>query len=69
MNERRDLSEVQRIGFALANRRESAGLTRHQLAKIVGTSSGHLKRIERGEVNPRLGLVLRLASAIGWVIR
>lgn len=66
---RRELNEVQRIGFALANRREREGLSRGELARAVGTSAAHLAKIERGEVNPRLGLVLRLGSALGWVIR
>ena len=66
---RRRLGEVQRLGFALANRRERQGLSRVELARAVGTSVAHLAKIERGEVDPRLGLVLRLGSALGWVIR
>lgn len=66
---RRRLGEVQRIGFALANRREREGLSRAELARGVGTSAAHLAKIERGEVDPRLGLMLRLGSALGWVIR
>ena len=66
---RRDLNEVKRLGFALANRREREGLSRIELARAVGTSVAHLAKIERGEVDPRLGLVLRLGSALGWVIR
>lgn len=65
----RNLSEVKRIGFALQNRRSDAGVSRQRLAEVSGTSAYYIGQIERGEVDPRLSLVLKLGSAIGWVIR
>jgi len=63
----RDPGGVQRIGFALGDRRERQGVSRKDLARVVGTTVPYLERFERGEVNPRLDLVLRLGSALGWV--
>lgn len=67
--ERRQLGEVKRMGFALQNRREQQGISRAYLAKCCGTSASYIARIEAGEVDPRLSLVLKLGSALGWVIR
>jgi transcriptional regulator with XRE-family HTH domain len=48
----RDPGGVQRIGFALQNRRLQEGVTRAKLAKICGTSPRYIGEIEKGEVNP-----------------
>lgn len=65
----RDLGAVKRIGFALENRRNRAGMSRAELARAAHTSVAYLEKIERGEVDPRLSLVLKLGSTLGWVIR
>lgn len=65
----RDLGAVKRIGFGLEDRRNSAGMSRAELAKAGHTSVAYLKKIERGEVDPRLSLILKLGRVLGWVIR
>jgi predicted transcriptional regulator len=65
----RDLGAVKRIGFGLENRRNHAGMSRAELARAAHTSVAYLTKIERGEVDPRLSLVLKLGSTLGWVIR
>jgi predicted transcriptional regulator len=65
----RDPGAVKRIGFALSQRRLSAGMTRTELAKCGHTTVAYLEKIERGEVDPPLSLILKLGSSLGWVIR
>lgn len=50
---------------ALARLREAKGLTRYALAKLAGTDEISLSRMERGERQPRLPVLCRLADALG----
>lgn len=65
----RDQGACKRIGFALENRRNQEGMSRAELARAGHTSVAYLRKIERGEVDPRLSLILKLGSTLGWVIR
>lgn len=47
-------------------RREQLGIPRSKLARRVGVSSGYLGRLERGQGNPRLGLMLMLARELDY---
>lgn len=43
--------------------------TQERLAAAVGISAHHLRMIECGERKPSIGLLIRLASAMGYNIR
>jgi transcriptional regulator with XRE-family HTH domain len=45
--------------------REKAGLSQEELAQRVGLTQGALSFIERGVVEPRLSILLRLFDALG----
>lgn len=49
--------------------RKRAGLSQDELASRTGTSRIHLGRIERGEVEPRIGMAQRIALALGTSVR
>jgi transcriptional regulator with XRE-family HTH domain len=51
-------------GERLRRRRETLALTQKQLADAAGTSQQHLSFIERGAVEPRNDLKIRLAQAL-----
>jgi len=52
-------------GTIIRKYRTYQGLTLIQLGAIVGVHGNHLAKIERGEVIPGAGLLLRLAKALG----
>jgi transcriptional regulator with XRE-family HTH domain len=51
-------------GAAIAARRNELGLTQRELAAKAKTTQQYLALIERGGVEPRLGLRLRIAEAL-----
>jgi transcriptional regulator with XRE-family HTH domain len=56
------------IGHAVRRMRERAGLSMRQLAASAGMHPGYLTRVERGLVEPGVGAVARLASALGVTV-
>ena len=59
-----DLSIKQTIGLHIQTYRESAGLTRKELGKRVGISSGSISRIERGITFPSLENLIRILNVL-----
>lgn len=53
------------IGQRLHGARETRGLTLDQLATLAGLSKAHLSRLESGERQPSIGMLVDLASALG----
>lgn len=53
----------------LRRSREQQGVPRTALAQRVGISTDHLGRIERGEADPRVSVLLALALALGTSLR
>jgi DNA-binding XRE family transcriptional regulator/DNA-binding transcriptional ArsR family regulator len=60
---------MRRVVDELRRRRERQGLSRTMLAQRVGISVEALGRIERGEADPRMSIVLALAGALGTSLR
>ena len=55
-------SNLQRV---LRRRRKALGLTQQQLAKLAGTTRGHVAQLEIGiRTNPSLSVLKRLARAL-----
>lgn len=48
--------------------REAEGLSQEKLAEVTGMSRNYLGGIERGEENPSLGKVTRIAKALGLTL-
>jgi len=53
------------IGQRMRGARETRGLTLDQLAATAGLSKAHLSRLESGERQPSIGVLIDLASALG----
>ena len=54
-----------KFGSNVRRLRESLGMTQESLAEAAGLDRSHIGGIERGERNPPLTAILRLASALG----
>ncbi len=53
------------LGRAIRRLRQAQHLSIEALAYEAGVSAGHLGKIERGHVNPRLETLFGLAGALG----
>jgi DNA-binding XRE family transcriptional regulator len=58
-----------RVVGVLRRERERQGTSRTQLALRAGISPDQLGRIERGEADPRMSVLLALAAALGTALR
>lgn len=53
-----------RVEILIREKREEKGYTIDKLAKLAGMSKGHLSRIERGETDPTITTLSRVAIAL-----
>jgi transcriptional regulator with XRE-family HTH domain len=53
------------VGLRLQEVREARGLSREELAALVGSTRGHVRKLEEGLHAPRPDMVARLADALG----
>ena len=58
-----------RVVAVLRRERERQGVSRAQLARRAGISPDHLGRIERCEADPRMSVLLALATGLGTALR
>jgi transcriptional regulator with XRE-family HTH domain len=58
-------SAVSALGDRLRAAREACGLTLDQLAASVGVSKAHLSRLESGDRQPSVGILVEVAAALG----
>lgn len=66
--QRRQMSNVERsasLGQSVRQRRLAAGLTQSELAESADVADATLSRIERDRLEPSIGLVRRIADALG----
>jgi ribosome-binding protein aMBF1 (putative translation factor) len=63
--------EVERMAIAhkLKELRKAAGLSQAELAKRVGTKAPGIARMESGKFAPRLGVLHKVATALGVRLR
>jgi transcriptional regulator with XRE-family HTH domain len=54
---------------AMINARKNIGLTQKQLSDKTGIDQGDISRIERGEANPSLKTLKRLATGMNMKLR
>ncbi|MHB0913359.1 MAG: helix-turn-helix domain-containing protein [Armatimonadota bacterium] len=52
----------------IKRRRKELGLSQEKLAEIVGLSTNHIARIETGTRTPSLGILDRIAEALGTTV-
>jgi len=53
------------VGQNIKARREEKGLTRKELAELIGVQSRVVGRMERGEFNPSVLTLLKYSEALG----
>ena len=59
-----DKEGVEEIGARIRNLREEKGLSREELSNLTGFDVGLLERIEKDEIQPQLGTVIKLSKAL-----
>lgn len=53
------------FGDILVETRKRLGISQYRLAQLSGISDRYLNFLEHGRVEPRIGMVIRLATALG----
>lgn len=56
------------IGAMVRGRRQEAGLSQSETAEASGTNQPTISRLEAGEAEPSLGLLQRVAAALGCTV-
>ncbi len=59
-----DPAELDRLGDAIRVRRRSLSLSQNGVARLSGIHRNYIGALERGEVNPTYGTLLRLARGL-----
>lgn len=57
------------IGQAIAERRDTLGITQSRLAKLSGISVHTLSNLETGRGNVTLATLLKVAAVVGFQVR
>ncbi|HSC39479.1 MAG TPA: helix-turn-helix domain-containing protein [Chitinophagaceae bacterium] len=60
---------VSEVGKIILQRRKSLRITQPHLAELAGISVNSLYKIERGEANPTLELVDKIAAVLGLELK
>ncbi len=57
------------IGIAIRERRKELGVTQPHLAELAGVSTNTLYKLERGQGNPTLDVLNKLAEVLGMELK
>lgn len=60
---------VSNFGNIIKNRRKVLGITQPELSDIAGVSINTLSKLEKGEGNPTLDVLAKLAEVLGLELR
>ncbi len=60
---------VDTIGEAIKNRRKLLGITQPHLAELAKVSTNTLYKLERGQGNPSLEVLKKLADVLGMELK
>ena len=66
---RRELEQVNEVVRELDSLRIEAGVSKAQLARVIGRNDAVVRRLFTAEVNPELRTIAALAAALGAEIR
>ena len=58
-----------RVGQAIRNRRRELGITQPHLAEVAGVSTNTLYKLEKGQGNPTLDVLNKLAEVLGMELK
>lgn len=57
------------LGLAIKERRKQLGITQPHLAELAGVSINTLYKLERGQGNPSLEVIGKIAEVLGFEIK
>ena len=57
------------IGIAIRERRKELGVTQPHLAELAGVSTNTLYKLERGQGNPTLDVLNKVAEVLGMELK
>jgi y4mF family transcriptional regulator len=57
------------LGNKIKSRRKSLQITQPDLAEMAGISLNTLYKIERGQANPTVGILVKLADVLGMELK
>ncbi|MBO4388475.1 MAG: helix-turn-helix transcriptional regulator [Spirochaetales bacterium] len=57
------------ITQAIIDARKASGLTQKELSERTGIAQGDISKLERGNANPSVRMLQRLASGMGMTVR
>jgi len=60
---------VQKIGQAIKNRRKELNITQPHLAELAQISVNTLYKLERGQGNPSLDILIKLSDVLGMELK
>lgn len=60
---------VNSIGQSIKNRRKELGITQPHLAELANISTNTLYKLERGQGNPSLDVINKLAEVLGLELK
>jgi len=58
-----------RVGQAIRDRRKELGITQPHLAEVAGVSTNTLYKLEKGQGNPTLEVLNKLADVLGMELK
>lgn len=58
-----------RVGQAIRDRRKELGITQPHLAEVAGVSTNTLYKLEKGQGNPTLDVLNKLADVLGMELK
>ena len=58
-----------RVGQAIRDRRKELGITQPHLAEVAGVSTNTLYKLEKGQGNPTLDVLCKLAEVLGMELK
>ena len=61
--------EADEIIQALIEARHASGMTQKELSNITGIAQGDISRLEKGNANPSLRTLIRLAEGMGMQLK
>lgn len=60
---------ISSIGKQIKERRAILDITQKDLSELAGISSNTLYKIERGQANPSLGVLIKIAEVLGMELK
>ena len=64
-----DTVEADEIIQALIDARRASGMTQKELSKLTGIAQGDISKLEKGNANPSLRTLIRLAEGMGMQLK